>query len=91
MLTPLRVHVPVPFLTREVTPILGLSTMAPAISPGPAVVPVRMSILLPVPEAVKLLVNLSKPDPDCSRIAVPVVTNRSMGRSLVLPAPMYRT
>ena len=67
VLSPDRTQVPLPSLVTEVLFVAELSTMAPAISPMPAVDPRSARFLLPAPVAVKSLVNLSKPVPDWSR------------------------
>ena len=57
VLAPESVHVPVPAFVSAVTPVLF--TIAPAISPVPAVDPCSVSVLAPAPLAVNALVNFS--------------------------------
>ena len=75
---------PLPLLVRLVAALL--LTMAPAISPVPAVEPRRVSVLIPAPVAVKALVNFNSPVPDWSRVAPPVMPARLITR-LVFCAP----
>src|SRR3954463_15264039 len=49
VLAPDRRQVPVPFLTSVVTFVALLLGITPAISPTPAVEPIRLSVLLPPP------------------------------------------
>ena len=79
---------PVPALVSEVLLVPVLFTMAPAISPVPAVEPCSVSVLLPAPVAVKALVNFSRPVPDWSSVAPPVVPARLMTRSVLASAPV---
>ena len=64
----------------------GLGTMLPANSPVPAVEPEKVSVLLPVPVKVMLLVNFSNPVPDWLSPPPPVVPARLITRSVVSPA-----
>jgi hypothetical protein len=82
-----RVHLPVPCLKREVVFIELLLTMAPAISPLPAVEPCSTNVLEPAPVAVKDRTNFSNPVPDWSSTAPPVVPERSIARLVVSPVP----
>jgi hypothetical protein len=84
---PESVQVPEPALVSAVA--LLLLTIAPAISPVPAVEPCRVSVLAPAPVAVKALVNFNSPAPDWSSVAPPVVPARLITRSLVSPEPVY--
>src|SRR5438067_1844781 len=86
---PESVHVPAPVFVREVAkPVL--STIAPPISPVPAVEPCRVRLLLPSPAAVLVPVNFSKPlVPDVSIIPPPVVPLRLNTLLVVSPAPVY--
>ena len=83
MFAPESVQVPLPVLVTDVVLVPLLSTIAPLISPVPAVEPCNVSVLLPAPVAVKLLVNLSRPVPDWSSVPPPVVPARLMTRSVV--------
>ncbi len=84
---PDRVQPPVPVLTRLVVLVAELFTIAPAISPSPAVEPCSVRVLLPAPVAVKSLVNLSRPVPEWSITALAVVPRRLTTRSVVSPVP----
>ena len=88
VLAPLSTQVPVPVFTTPVVFVPLLSTMAPLISPEPAVDPCKVSTFAPAPEAVRSLVILSKPVPDWSIVPPPVVPARSITRSVVSPPPV---
>ena len=86
---PERVQVPEPAFNNDVMLTTLLFTILPAISAPPAPVPCRVRNLLPAPEAVKLLVNLSKPDALLAVIvALPVVPAMLMVRFVVCPVPV---
>src|SRR5215207_2008993 len=63
VLTPDNRQVPVPFLVTDVMFVALLLGMTPAISPMPAVDPIRLSVLLPAPVAVTLDEKASVPVP----------------------------
>src|SRR2546421_12701960 len=86
---PASVHVPVPAFVNAVVFAMLLSTMAPSISPVPAVEPWTVSVLAPAPVAVRLLVNFNRPVPDWSTTPPPVVPARLSTLLLVSPAPVY--
>ena len=88
MFAPERVHAPVPAFTSAVVFAAELSTMAPASSPVPAVEPCSVRVLLPAPVAVRSLENRSRPVPDWSTVAPPVVLLRLSTRLVVSPAPV---
>ena len=86
---PERVQVPVPDLvTKVLLPEPELLTIAPATSPEPG--PVRVRVFEPLPVAVKLLVNLRKPVEEVALIvALPVVPAKLMVRLVVcVPLPV---
>src|SRR3954447_17318159 len=87
---PLSRQVPVPFLTRDVTLVALLLGMTPAISPTPAVDPIRLSVLLPPPVAVTADEKTSVPVPAISTVAPAVVPFRLRVRLVVAPVPVYR-
>lgn len=70
-----------------VDPVVELSTMEPLISP--ALVPLRMRAFEPMPLAVKLVVNLNKPEPLATIVALPEEPARLMILLLTSPVPMY--
>ena len=83
---PESVHVPEPVFSSEIVPLP--LTMFPANSPVPAVEPLSVKLLAPTPVTERLLVNLSKPVPDCSSPAPPTVPDNLMTLSVVSPVPV---